>query len=128
VIVAPFGGGACACKRLARPGDSVTESNTLRDSVTGADREVDVVIEGDIRGNRLMISPGAAHRHRHGPQHHGDQLHGLRRHHFICDREMIEDPWELVDGLHASLDELTATDREEARQARRRYRGVSQAR
>jgi hypothetical protein len=41
---------------------------------------------------------------------------------------MIEDPWELVDELHASLDELTAMDREEARQARRRYRGVSQAR
>jgi hypothetical protein len=44
-------------KRLARPGDSVTESNTLRDSVTGADREVDVVIEGDTRGNRLMSHP-----------------------------------------------------------------------
>ena len=47
---------------------------------------------------------------------------------WICDREMIVDPWELVDGVHASLDELTAMDREEARQARRRYRGVSQAR
>ena len=25
---------------------------------------------------------------------------------FVCDRRMIEDPWELVDGLSASLDEL----------------------
>lgn len=29
---------------------------------------------------------------------------------FICDREKIDDPWELVDGMHASLDELLAAE------------------
>jgi hypothetical protein len=27
---------------------------------------------------------------------------------FVCDRRMIEDPWELVDGFRASLAELAS--------------------
>jgi hypothetical protein len=30
---------------------------------------------------------------------------------FICDRERIEDPWELVDGVRASRDVLLASTR-----------------
>jgi diacylglycerol O-acyltransferase len=44
---------------------------------------------------------------------------------FVTDREMIEDPWELVDGLHASFDALMATSSEhgELGDAIRRGRG-----
>ncbi len=46
---------AAVRKHLARPGVVVTESKMLRDA-RGIDREVDVVVEGDFDGDRVVTS------------------------------------------------------------------------
>jgi hypothetical protein len=43
-------------EHLARPGVTITESKFLRDAVLRIDREVDVVIEGEFDGERVVVS------------------------------------------------------------------------
>jgi len=43
-------------KHLAKPGVTVTESKLLHDVVLGADREVDVVVEGEFDGDPVVTS------------------------------------------------------------------------
>jgi hypothetical protein len=43
-------------EHYAAPSVTVTESKLLRDAVTGVDREVDVVIEGEFDGEPMVIS------------------------------------------------------------------------
>jgi hypothetical protein len=43
-------------EHFARPGVRITESKFLRDAVTGIEREVDVVIEGEFDGEPMVIS------------------------------------------------------------------------
>jgi hypothetical protein len=43
-------------QHFAQPGVTITESKELRDAVLGIDREVDIVIEGELDGEPMVIS------------------------------------------------------------------------
>jgi hypothetical protein len=43
-------------QHFAEPGIAVTESKLLRDAVLGNEREVDIVIEGNLDGEPMVIS------------------------------------------------------------------------
>ena len=43
-------------QHFAQPGVTITESKELRDDRLGIDREVDIVIEGELDGEPMVIS------------------------------------------------------------------------
>jgi hypothetical protein len=51
-------------QQLAQPGVTVTESKLLMDAVLGVEREVDIVIEGELDGEPIVISMEVIERNR----------------------------------------------------------------